>query len=185
MEQLEATPAPRPAFEPSIVAIYASDDAADFAVRALRDAGMDMKRLSLVAKDFRTDESVGGVSRVSVSRALVGGALLVVPRIGPLRVLGPLVGWIVGALEDATGGGAADVFGAALANAAVPDESVVKYELALQAGRFLVLARGTVVTIVRARRVLDSTKPSGLISHGSPACTADERWSVVDASATS
>jgi uncharacterized membrane protein len=80
-----------------------------------------------------------------------------IPAIGPLVVMGPLVGWIIGALEGAAVGGAAGVLGAALTSIGIPDDSVVKYEFDVKAGKFLVLARGNADMIEHARSVLGTT----------------------------
>ncbi len=96
---------------------------------------------------------------------LFGGAFFFIPTIGPLVVMGPLVGWLVGALEGAAIGGTAGVLGAALASIGIPDDSVVKYEGAVRAGQFLVVARGTSDIIDHARAVLGTTGASQLVAH--------------------
>jgi hypothetical protein len=45
------------------------------------------------------------------------------------------VGWIVGALEGAAVGGAAGVFAGGPTTIGVPEDSVVKYELEVKAGK--------------------------------------------------
>ena len=72
-------------------------------------------------------------------------------------VMGPLVGWIVGTLEGAALGGSVGVLGAALASIGIPDDQVVKYELDVKAGKFMVLARGTADMIKHARVMLEPT----------------------------
>jgi uncharacterized membrane protein len=76
--------------------------------------------------------------------------------------MGPLVGWIVGALEGAAVGGALGVLGAALTSLGVPDDSIVKYAREIKTGKFLVLARGNSDMIEQARAVLGTTSPSQL-----------------------
>ena len=44
----------------SIVAIYPSHMAAERAVKELQQSGFDMKKLSIVGRDFHTDEHVVG-----------------------------------------------------------------------------------------------------------------------------
>ena len=77
----------------------------------------------------------------------------------------PLVGWIVGALEVAAVGGATGVLAAALASIGIPQDSMVKYEVALKSGKFLVLARGGPELTERAQTVLGATGPSHLAAH--------------------
>jgi hypothetical protein len=164
----------------SVVAIYSTHTAAEGAIKALQTAGFDMQRLSIIAKDFETEEHAlgfytsgdrmkfwGGKGAFwgSLWGVLFGSALFVIPALGPTVVMGPLVGWIVGALEGAAVGGAAGVLGGALASIGIPANSVVSYETALKAGKFVVLARGTADMIEHARAVLGSTGASELNAH--------------------
>lgn len=69
-------------------------------------------------------------------------------------MLGPLVGWVVGALEGATVGAGIGVVGAALASAGIPKDSVMKYETAVCAGKFVVTAHGSAAEVDQARQIL-------------------------------
>jgi uncharacterized membrane protein len=144
--------------EHSVVAIYESHADAEAAVKALQQGGLDMTRLSIVGRGFHTEEHAvgfytsgdrmkywGGNGAVwgGLWGMLFGGAFFFIPAIGPLMVMGPLVGWIAAALEGAALGGAAGVLAAAFSSVGIPEDSVVKYELEVKAGNFLVLARGT------------------------------------------
>ena len=166
--------------EQSVIAVYDSHTVAEAAVKELQKAGLDMKRLSIVGMDYHTEEHpVGfytsgdrmkfwgrqGAFWGGLWGVLFGGAFFFIPAIGPLVVMGPLVGWIVGALEGAAVGGAAGVLAAALTSMGIPEDSVVKYELDLKAGRFLVLVRGTAEMIDHARVVLNTTGASRLTAH--------------------
>lgn len=171
--------------EHSVVAIYDSHAGAEGAVRSLQKAGLDMTRLSIVGTDFRTEEHALGFytagDRIkhwggkgafwgSVWGMLFGSAFFVLPPIGPLLVMGPLVGWIVGVLEGAALGSAAGVLGAALMSIGIPEDSVLKYEIDVKAGKFLVLARGTADVVSHARAILGTTSPTRLAAFG------DESW---------
>jgi hypothetical protein len=57
-------------------------------------------------------------------------------------VFGPLVGWIVGALEGAVVVGGLSALGAGLYSIGIPKDSIVEYETALKSDKFLVLAYG-------------------------------------------
>jgi uncharacterized membrane protein len=166
--------------EHTVVAIYDSHTAAEAALKELQKAGLDMKRLSIIGQDYHTEEhalgfytsgdrmkfwGVRGAFWGSLWGMLFGGAFFFIPVIGPLVVMGPLVGWIVGALEGAALGGAAGVFAAALASIGIPKDSIVKYELDVKAGKFLVLARGTTEMITHAHVVLGTTGASLLAAH--------------------
>jgi hypothetical protein len=93
---------------------------------------------------------------------LFGGAFIFVPGLGPLVAMGPLVGFLAGALEGAVLGGAAGIFGAALASLGVPDDQRVLYETEIKAGRFLVIARGGAAEIERAHAILGTSGASSL-----------------------
>ena len=161
----------------SVVAIYDSHVGAEEAVRALQKAGLDMKRLSIVGKNFTTEEhAVGfytsgdrmkfwgaqGAFWGSLWGLLFGGALFFIPAVGPLVVMGPLVGWIAGALEGAVVGGAVGVLGAALADLGIPKDQIIKYEVEVKAGKFMVLANGSADMVEMARGVLRPTNPTFL-----------------------
>ncbi|MDB4972035.1 MAG: hypothetical protein JWN48_376 [Myxococcaceae bacterium] len=171
---------PAEAKEHSVVAVYDAHADAEAAVKALQEAGLDMKRLSIVGRGFHTEEHAlgfytagdrikhwGGAGALwgSVWGMLFGSAFFFIPTFGPLVVMGPLVGWIVGALEVGAAGGAAGALAAALASLGIPRDSVVKYELEVKAGKFLVLARGSAELIEHARAVLGTTRTSHLNAH--------------------
>ena len=100
----------------SVVAIFASHNQAEEAVRELQKDGFDMKKLSIVGKDYHTDEHVVGYYNTGDRMMywgklgafwggfwglLFGSAFFWVPGIGQVLVAGPLVMWIVAALEEA------------------------------------------------------------------------------------
>ena len=98
-------------------------------------------------------------------------ALFIVPGIGPLIVFGPLVGWIIGALEGAVVVGGISALAAALYSIGIPKDSVLRYETAVKANKFLLVAHGTVAEVAKAKEILKTTKPATLDEHslGSPA----------------
>ena len=164
----------------AVVATYDSHAQAEGAIKSLQQSGFDMKRLSIIGKDVHTEEHALGFytsgDRIkmwggrgaflgSLWGLLFGGAIFFIPAIGPLVVMGPLVGWIVGALEGATVGGVAGVLAAAFTNLGIPKDSVVKYELEVKTGKYLVLAQGTPAMIEQARRVLGTTGASEVVTH--------------------
>lgn len=166
--------------EHSIVAIFPSHISAQEAVKLLKDGGLDMKRLSIAGKDFHSDKHAlgfytagdrikfwGGQGSVwgSVWGLLFGGAFFFIPTIGPPVVMGPLVGWIVSALESAPVGGAAGVFTVALSGIGIPKDSIVRYEHEVNSGHFLVLARGTADLVEHARSILRNTGATLMRAH--------------------
>lgn len=69
-------------------------------------------------------------------------------------VLGPIVGWLAGAIEGATVGAGVGVLGAALVSAGIPKDKTLKYETAVRSRKFVVLVDGTSAEVDRARVVL-------------------------------
>ena len=166
----------------SVVAIYGTHDKAEQAVKELQKSGFDMKKLSIVGKDYHTDEEVTGYYNAgdrmkywgsmgafwgSLWGMLFGAAFFVIPGIGPLVIAGPLVAWIVGALEGAVVVGGLSALGAGLYSIGIPKDSVIKYETALKADNFIVLAHGTSEEVSHARNIMQTTNPLELALHTS------------------
>ena len=162
------------------VAVYATHDEADAAIKSLQKSGFDMKKLSIVGKDFRTMEHAVGYyntgDRVKFwgkTGAFWGGlvgilfssAFLVIPVVGHIIVLGPLVSAIIGGLEGAAVGSSTSALFAALVGLGIPKDSVIQYENDVKAGRFLVLAQGTPEEVNRAKGLLAASKPTTVAVH--------------------
>ena len=156
----------------AVVAVYPSHDAAELAIRELQAAGLDMTTLSIVGKDYHTEEHVVGYYTAGDRMLywgkqgafwggfwglLFGSAFFWVPGVGPLLVAGPLVALIVAALEGAAVVGGASALGAALASVGVPNDRVLKYEAEVKSGKLLVVAHGTADEVGRARAILHRT----------------------------
>lgn len=71
---------------------------------------------------------------------------------------GPLVSWIIGALETAVITGGLTALGGALASIGIPQDSVIRYETALKANKFILIVHGTVQEIEKARNILVQNK---------------------------
>ena len=123
----------------SVVAIFESHDRAEDAIRELQKDGFDMKKLSIVGKDYHTEEHVVGYYNTGdrmkywgklgafwggLWGLLFGSAFFWVPGIGQLLVAGPLVIWIVGALEGAVVTGGFTALGAGLYSIGIPKDSI-------------------------------------------------------------
>jgi hypothetical protein len=80
-------------------------------------------------------------------------------------VAGPLVAWIISALEGAVVVGGLSALGAGLYSIGIPKDSVVKYELALKSDKFLVLAHGTADEVARAKDFMQTTHPVEVAGH--------------------
>ena len=157
--------------ENSVVAIYKTHTDADEAVKELQRGGVDMHKLSVVGKGYHTDDQVVGYYNTGDRMKywgkmgafwggfwglLFGSALFVIPGIGPILAAGPVVAWIVAALEGAVVVGGVSALGAGLYSIGIPKDSIVKYETALRTDQFLLIATGQ---LQKWRRRKTSSKP--------------------------
>ncbi|MGO9968212.1 MAG: general stress protein [Bryobacteraceae bacterium] len=164
----------------SVVAIYETHAQAEEAVKELQRSGFDMQKMSIVGKDYHTDEHVVGYYNAGdrmkywgkqgafwggLWGMLFGAAFFAIPGIGSVLVAGPLVAWIVGALEGAVVVGGLSAVGAGLYSIGIPKNSVVEYESALKSDKFLLLAHGTSDEVARAKDIMQSTNPIGITVH--------------------
>lgn len=168
--------------ENAVVAIYNTHKDAEAAVQELQRSGFDMKKLSIVGKDYHTDEHVVGYYNTGDRMKywgkmgafwggfwglLFGSAFFAIPGIGPVLVAGPLVAWIVGALEGAVVVGGLSAIGAGLYSIGIPKDSILTYEVALKSDKFLLLAHGTAGEVARAKDIIMTTHPAEINVHGS------------------
>ncbi len=164
----------------AVVAIYNTHTEAEASVKELQRSGFDMKKLSIVGKDYHTEEHVVGYynagDRMKVWGKLgafwggfwgllFGSAFFMIPGIGPIVVFGPLVGWIVGALEGAVVVGGISALGAGLYSIGIPKDSIMQYEAALKSDKFLVIAHGTPGEVARAKGILDTSGAGQVAAH--------------------
>jgi len=159
--------------EHSVVAIFNLHTEAEDAIKSLQKAGYDMKKLSIIGRDFHAEEHVIGYYNTGDRIGywgklgafwggfwglLCGSAFLVVPGIGPVVVGGPVVGLIIGVLEGAAVFGGLSAVGGALYSIGIPKDSIIKYENSLKSNQFLVIVHGTTGEIGQARDILQSSK---------------------------
>src|SRR5277367_6080161 len=164
----------------AVVAIYASHVEAEEALEELQSGGIDMKTLSIVGKDTHTDEHAVGYYNAGDRMKywgkngafwggfwglLFGSAFFAIPGIGPLLVAGPLVAWIVAALEGALVVGGLSALGAGLYSIGIPKDSIVEYETALKADKFLLVVHGTADEAAKAEEILSQTKSTEVTDH--------------------
>jgi len=166
----------------AVVAVYASHAGAEEAVRTLQREGIDMRTLSIVGRDTHTDEHVVGYYNTGDRMKywgklgafwggfwglLFGSAFFAIPGLGPILVAGPVVAWIVGALEGAVAVGGLSALGAGLVGMGIPKDSVVQYETDLKTDRFLLLVHGAAAEVAKAEGILRTTQPIGVTVHSS------------------
>jgi uncharacterized membrane protein len=168
----------------AVVAIYNSHDQAEHAIKELQLAGVDMKSLSIAAKNMHTDEQVVGYYNAGdrmkywgkvgafwggLWGLLFGSAAFAIPGIGPILVAGPLVSWIIAALEGATVVGGVSAIGAGLISIGIPKDSVLKYDVALKTDKYLLVVHGTPSEVAHAKGVISRTEHSYYAVHGETA----------------
>jgi len=176
----------------SVVAIFKSHTGAESAVKELQQAGFDMKKLSIVGRDYHTDENVVGYYNAGDRMKywgklgafwggfwglLFGSAFFFVPGVGPLLFAGPIVSYIVGALEGAVVVGGLSALGAGLYSMGIPKDSILQYETAVKSGKYVLIAHGSDTETAHAREIIGRTNPEALQEH-QPACAAEEACAV-------
>ena len=164
----------------SVVVIYDTHEQAEHAVKEIQEAGVDMKSLSIAAKDMHTDEQVVGFYNTGDRiehwgkvgavwggfwGLLFGSALFAIPGIGPILVAGPLVAWIVAGIEGAVVVGGVGALGAGLFSIGIPKDSVIKYETAVKTDKFLLVVHGTKDAVARAKDIIEATSHSSYTVH--------------------
>lgn len=163
------------------VAIYDLHTQAESAVKALQRAGFDMKKISIIGKDYHTEEHVVGFLNAG-DRAVVfgklgafwgglmgilfGSALMFVPVLGHVVVLGPLAATLFGGLEGAVLVGGMSALAGALMALGIPKNSVLRYETALSADKFMLVVHGDAQEIERAHELLANSGLSSFDQHG-------------------
>ena len=160
--------------ENAAIAVYNTHTQAEAAIKELQKSGIDMKKLSILGKDYHAEENVVGYYNAGdrmkfwgklgafwggLWGLLFGSALFFIPGIGHIVALGPVGGMIVGALENAVIVGGLSALGAGLYSVGIPKDSVVKYETAVKADKFLVIVHGTEDDVTKAKEIIQSTDP--------------------------
>lgn len=155
----------------AVVAVYDTHTKAEEAIDQLRKSGFDVRKLSILGKDYHTEEHVVGYYNMgdrmkswgkfgafwgAIWGFLVGSALFFIPGVGPVLIGGPMVGWVLGALEGAVLVGGLSAIGGALASIGIPKDSILKYEDEIRADKFVVVAHGTPEEVGKAKTILES-----------------------------
>ena len=157
----------------AVVGVYAPHAETEATIQELQSSGFDINKLSIVGKDYhvvgRVLGSYNAGDRMKVwcqladfwgglSGLLFGSAFFLIPGIGSIIVFGPLVSWIVRALEGAGMAGGLSALGAGLHNLGIPENSIMEYEAALKSDKFLVVAHGTADEMAKAKGILETTR---------------------------
>ncbi len=162
------------------VAVYDSHVQAEDAVHKLAKEGFNMKAISIVGKNYHTEEHVVGYFNAGdrakffgklgafwggLAGLLFGSALMFVPVVGHIVVLGPLAATLAGGLQGAVLGGGMTALVGALSAIGIPKDSVLRYETALKADKFLVIVHGGADDIRRAHGVLTAAGSADVQDH--------------------
>ena len=157
----------------AMVAVYSSHIEAEDGIKELQKAGFTMSKLSIVGKDFHSDQHVVGYYNTGdrmtywgtlgafwggIWGLLFGSAFFMIPGVGPILMAGPLVALVAGALEGAVVVGGISVLGAGLYSIGIPKDSVVRYETAIKAGKYIIVAHGTTDEVANAKKIIANTK---------------------------
>jgi hypothetical protein len=158
----------------SIVVVYGTHADAEAAVKELKKSGFDIKKISILGKEYHTEEQVVGYYNAGdrmkywgkmgafwggLWGLLIGAAFFIIPGVGPVLIAGPLAAWVVGALEGAAAVGGLSVLGAALYSVGIPRDSILRYESAVKADKYVLVAHGTAEEVMKAKNTLKATNP--------------------------
>ena len=164
----------------SIVAVYETHIGAEAAIDELKKSGFDIKQLSIIGRDYHTDEQVVGYYNSGdrmqawgktgafwggLWGMLFGSAFFWIPGLGPLLVAGPLAGWIVAGLEGALVMAGLTAIGAALYGLGIPKDSIVRYETAIKTGKYILIAHGSAEETKHAKEILANTSAESVEHH--------------------
>jgi Protein of unknown function (DUF3341) len=163
-----------------VVAVYDSHAAAEQAVAKLSAASFDIKQVSIIGKDYHTQENVvgyyttgdrmkswGGLGAFwgGIWGLLFGAGVFLIPGIGPVLVGGPFLAALVGALESAVVVGGVSALAAGLVSHGIPKDSAIKYEAQVKADKFVLVVHGTEEEAERAHAILSTTSPVSIEKH--------------------
>jgi hypothetical protein len=161
----------------SAVAVFRTHIQAEQAIKELQLSGFDMTKLSIVGKNYQTEEHVVGYYNLGDRAAswgkigafwgwiwgcLFGSAFLFIPGLGPVMIGGPIVTWLISALETSVVVGGVTALGGALMGIGIPKDSVLTYETAIKNDQFLLVAHGTVEQVEKARSILANNNGENL-----------------------
>jgi len=170
----------------TIIALFDDHSSAEEAVQKLMKSGFDAKSLSIVGKGFHSEETAIGFynagDRITFwgTRGafwggfwglFFGGAMLTIPTVGPVVVVGYLTATLIAMVEGAALVGGISALGAALASIGIPKDSIVAYERAVKTDGFMVMAQGSAADVTRAKAILEGGKATTTTVHAGTSST--------------
>lgn len=177
------SPSPQTLGNHIVMAVFASHEAADEAVRKLGANAIALSSISVLGKNYHSeDQPIGyfnagqrawfygklGAFWGGLAGLLLGSGFFFVPVIGPMVVLGPMTSIIVGGIEGAVLAGGASALVGALTAVGVPKNSVLRYETALTADKFLVTVHAQEQDVPRIQQLLGEAAGTEIESHALP-----------------
>lgn len=147
----------------AVVAICTTHTEAEAVVKELKQAAFNVKKLSIVGKDYHTDKHVVGYYDTGDERMKYWGTAI--RGIGPVLIAGPLLMWVLSALEETVVTGGVTAIGAALNNLGIPKDSVLNYETALRSSKFILMAHGTPEEVAHAQCIIQTKRARSIDTH--------------------
>ncbi|HAE41003.1 MAG TPA: permease [Candidatus Riflebacteria bacterium] len=155
-----------------VVALYKTHDDAEGAVKLLQRSGVNLKQCSILGQGYHTEEEVVGYYNAGdrmmfwgkqgvfwggIWGILFGSGVFWIPGIGQVIAGGAIVSSIIGGLQGAAVIGGLNALGAGLYSIGIPKNSILQYETAIKANKFIVVFHGTAEENEKARETLDLT----------------------------
>jgi hypothetical protein len=163
----------------SIVVVYDTQQATEAGVRELQKAGFDMTKLSIVGKEYYSEDHIVGYYNTGdrmkywgqmgafwggVCGMLSGAAFFVLPGMGPILIAGPLAAGVAASLDGALASGLT-VLGACLQSLGIPQDHILRYEWSLRKDKVLLVAHGVAQELMKAKDLLRATHPGEVNVH--------------------
>jgi hypothetical protein len=139
----------------SVTAVFYVNPTAKQALNELSIKGLDTHAISLIT----SDASLGPWDKA---------AFLLIPAFGPLIVVGPIVAWIIDALEAPVLVEGLTALGAGLVSLGVPVDQARSYEWSIKAGRSLLVHIGTEKETQQLFELLRSLGPTSIDTQAVP-----------------
>lgn len=158
------------------VGIFSSRSDIEHALRELRDAGFDMNRASVIAKNISSENEVAGVEAQEeigskadegaaagaftggvfggITGLLVGLGSLAIPGVGPILLAGEIATTLVTTITGAGIGAATGSLLGALVGLGIPEERAHVYNQRIERGDYLLILDGTETSINSAEIIV-------------------------------
>ena len=139
----------------SFVAVFEAYDRARDAITELGSKGHESGGLSIVG----LNPAIGGMAKA---------AAVMIPGFGPLMVAGPVVGWIIDAMEIPVNVQGLSALGSGLVSQGVSRIQARKYEVWVKAGKVLLIGSGSQQQVRAACEQLKLLKPLSIEIQSAP-----------------